>query len=280
MASRRDRDFGRLRAHGAVPSIRASRRRMILVTGMQRSGTSMVCQLLAACGASFGDDADLLPADRWNASGYFEAKAVMDVNSRIITGFARHGSPFEAWLAKVAYLRMPRRSRIEARAPRHRETVAALGRKYEPCVVKDPRFCLTLQHWRNWTDVSRIVVCMRNPAAVVESLLRRHGIPRWYGARFYAWHIDSLVAQLPAQSVSYVDVDRLVAGDAGEFDALRRGLGLPLDPPAASLLRRIVRPEVFASPGAGAALPAIAEQSWRRLQDAAARASTSIVPAR
>jgi len=252
---------------------------MILVTGMQRSGTSMVCQLLAACGLSFGDPADLLPADRWNASGYFEAKAVMDVNSKIITGLARHGSALETWFAKVAYLGMPRQSRIGARAPRHRDTVVALGAKSRDCVVKDPRFCLTLRHWCEWTDVACVVVCMRNPSAVVESLLRRHGLPRWYGARFYAWHVDSLLQQLPSHAVVFVDVDRLVAGDADELDALRRGLGLPGDPPAATLLQRVVRPEEFGSPPAGAALPAIAEASFARMKDVARRfanAGTSV----
>lgn len=44
----------------------------VFVYGVSRSGTSMVCGVLAACGLDFGGD--LRPADQYNPRGYWEAK--------------------------------------------------------------------------------------------------------------------------------------------------------------------------------------------------------------
>jgi hypothetical protein len=243
---------------------------VILITGMQRSGTSMVCQLLARLGVSFGDPDALLPADRWNPGGYFEAKAVMDVNSRMMTGRSRHRSRLGAWTSQAAYLRMPRPAAIAARAGRHRDEVVALGRRYRDSAVKDPRFCLTLRFWREWADVDTIIVCMRDPGAIIESLRRRYKLPRWLAARFYEYHVDNLLAALPEHAVHFVDVDRLVAGHADELDALRRGMGLVAGPPSAELLQEVVREELFNGPGDPAACPARARAARDRLAAVAA----------
>jgi hypothetical protein len=244
---------------------------MILVTGMSRSGTSMVCQLLTGLGVAFGDSAAMLPGDRWNPSGYFELREVVDVNSLVITGLPRTRSRFGAWCSKVAYLCMPPAAAIAGRAARQRTAIAALGERHRARAVKDPRFCLSLLYWRQWAAVDLIVVCVRHPAAVVDSLLRRHWLPRWLGARFYAYHIDALLAQLPETGVAFVDVDRLVAGDARELDALRGELGLAAGVPSAELMRAVVRSELFTSGERVAGpCPAVALAAWQRLTAVAA----------
>jgi hypothetical protein len=242
---------------------------MILVTGMHRSGTSLVCQLLAAMGVSFGADADRFPSDRWNAAGYFEQKAVMDANSRIVTGWSRNRSRLAAWCSKLVYLCMPGAARIAARAERQRDAIAELGRQYRDAEVKDPRFCLTLPWWQRWTEVQHVVVCMRHPAAVVASLARRDRVPRWLGARFYAWHMRALLPQLPLDRTVFVDVDRLVAGATDELDRLRQRLGLAAGVASATLLQDVVRPAALAA-GHEATCPAAAEATWRRLLSVAA----------
>ncbi len=232
---------------------------------MQRSGTSLVCQLLAALGVSFGDRQQWLPADRWNPQGYFEAKPIVDLNSRIITGLPRSRGPLLAWLSKVAYLRMPGAAAIAARAERQRGAIERLGERHAGGAVKDPRFCVTLRYWLQWTHVRRVVVCMRHPANVIASMHRRHWLPLPVGARFYAWHVDTLAAHLPADAV-FVDVDALVAGHAGELDALRGALGLAAGTPSPALLQQIVSADLFgtAEPAARSC-PAVAAAAWRRL---------------
>ncbi|MBX3465092.1 MAG: hypothetical protein KF830_18130 [Planctomycetes bacterium] len=244
---------------------------MIVVTGMHRSGTSLVCQLLHAAGLSFGETADHLPADRWNPAGYFEAKAVVDANSRIVTGLPRCRSRLAAWGSRLAYLRLPRGAAVAARAERERDAIAALGRQHAAGAVKDPRFCLTLRWWLQWAPVRQVVVCLRPPAAVLASLRRRDHLPLGFAARFYAYHVDALLPQLPGGRTRFVDVDRLVAGHAAELDALRQGLGLAGGPASASLLREGVRTDGFgAAAAASGACPPLAAAAWLRLRALAA----------
>ncbi len=247
---------------------------MILVTGMMRSGTSLVCQVLTKLGQSFGDPGAMIPADRWNAGGYFEVREVMDVNSRIVTGISRTASPVRAWAAKVAYVAMPSVRSMPRRAARHRATIEDIGRRYRGAVLKDPRFCLTLRFWREWTEVDRIVVCVRHPASVLHSLARRHSLPKWLSARFYAWHVNTLVDQLPSSSVVFLDVDRLVDGAADELEALGRGLGANVPAPS-SLLDDVVDPDAFTRVDPDAAgCPEVAVAAWQRLRALAAASRT------
>ncbi|MDH3465969.1 MAG: hypothetical protein OES26_08670, partial [Gammaproteobacteria bacterium] len=62
---------------------------MIVTTGMHRSGTSLVCQLMSALGVDFGESGQLYAQDHWNEQGYYEALPVIDINSQIITGWPR-----------------------------------------------------------------------------------------------------------------------------------------------------------------------------------------------
>lgn len=243
---------------------------MILVTGMHRSGTSLVCQLLARLGVSFGDPADRFPADRWNEAGYFEQRAVMDLNSRIVTGWPRNRSRLAAWLAKLRYLRMPSDAAIAARAARHRAALQELAARHAGCALKDPRFCLTLRFWLAAADVAHVVVCRRHPAAVVASLARRDRLPRGLAARFYAWHVERLLAQLPQERAVFVDVDRLAAGDAAELDALRAALALAPAPPSATLLAEVVQTRHWHEAAAPAPCPPAALAAWERLCQGAA----------
>ncbi len=251
---------------------------MIVVTGMHRSGTSLVCQLLAGMGVSFGAPADRFPSDRWNAAGYFEQKAVMDTNSRIVTGLPRNRSRFVAWLGKLVYLCLPRAAAIQRRAERQRAYIAELALQYRGCAVKDPRFCLTLGSWLSWAEVQHVVVCLREPGAVLASLARRDHLPRWLGARFYAYHLRALLRHLPAGRAVFVDVDRLAAGAADELDHLRRRLGLAKGTASATLLQQVVQREALAAPR-DRECPAAVETLWRQLRELAAAERSSAATA-
>lgn len=242
---------------------------MIVVTGMHRSGTSLVCRLLAQLGVSFGDPAQHYPADRWNPDGYYEDRAVMDLNSRIVTGWPRNRSRLAAFAAKLAYLRMPGDAAIARRAARQQTALRALAARFRDGAVKDPRFCLTLRFWLDAAAVSHVVVCLRHPAAVVASLARRDRLPPALAARFFAWHVDRLLAQLPAGRAVFVDIARL-AVEPGELDALRRAVGRAAGPSSADLLAQLVRPAALTAAPVTDCAP-VAEAAWRRLWAAARR---------
>jgi len=202
---------------------------MTVVTGMHRSGTSLIANLLSEYGLDFGDPETFLPADEWNPQGYFEQRDVLDLNSRIVTGFPRTGGRLAMFFGQLRYMAMPGRRTLERRAERFQRTLGALGRKYAKKALKDPRFCLTLGSWKKFAEVHSIIVCLRSPLETVLSLRRRQNYPIPLGFRFWNYHIENLLRELEGERFLAVDYNAL-AGDAPlhELRALRFFLGLEL----------------------------------------------------
>jgi hypothetical protein len=199
---------------------------VIVVTGMHRSGTSMVCQLLRALGLDFGPSGEMYQADEWNAAGYLEARDVLDLNSRLVSGHPRTQGAVRTFLSQVCYVTMPGPGRIARRARQLRAEIDALGARHESHAVKDPRFCLTLPHWDAVRRIENVVVCVRHPAAVARSLKRRQRYPTGLGLRFWAYHVESLLEHVDSERTVFVDFDRLRGPDREEeLAVVARGLG-------------------------------------------------------
>ena len=102
---------------------------MRIISGMHRSGTSLVARLFFEAGADLGDPATFYPPDRWNPGGYFEQPAIHAINMPLING------PF--W--KFAYFRLPSTRTILRRARRKSDAIAAAALAYRGRVVKETR---------------------------------------------------------------------------------------------------------------------------------------------
>lgn len=179
---------------------------MYLICGMHRSGTSLVARIAHSFGADFGDPAGFHPADRWNPDGYFEQRDILDVNLRLVNG---------RW-GRAAYLRLPSQRTIRRRAGALSERIEILAIKYQHKVVKENRFCLTLDAWRaHGATVEKLLVVFRDPASVAKSLYRRNRTPPFLARRLWAEHYRRLIPaarDIPTACLSY---DRMVADKAG-----------------------------------------------------------------
>jgi GT2 family glycosyltransferase len=138
----------------------------VLVLGMHRSGTSAVTGLLGMSGLDLGDTAALLPAHVTdNPSGYWERADLNAINDDALATIGR------AW-NRVAGLDADSVSsaadsdadvRIEA-------FIARFEAKDRPCVIKDPRLCLTLPRWLPRLKNPVCVVVVRDPREVAASM--------------------------------------------------------------------------------------------------------------
>lgn len=201
---------------------------MIIVTGMHRSGTSLVAMTMENLGVSFGDHAAFYAADQWNAKGYFERRDVMDINSRMITGFDRTESALAALAGQVRYLLEPSLDRIAARGARYADEVRAVAKEPGVQGIKDPRFCLTWSAWGASVDIEACVVCIRHPFEVADSLRRRQRVPMRLGLRFWRYHIRSLREKTPPRMV-VVDLESLIEQPEAELEMLASHLQLRID---------------------------------------------------
>jgi hypothetical protein len=202
---------------------------VILVTGMHRSGTSLVAMTMEALGVSFGDHAEFYAADEWNAKGYFERRDVMDINSRMITGLPRTESKVASLAGQAVYLSEPSIDKVLGRGIQFAEQIDSVVDSIGAGAVKDPRFCLTWPAWRRRVEIEACVVCVRHPFEVADSLWRRQRIPLGIGLRFWRYHIRALRENTP-RGMIVVDLDSLKQEPRVELEMLVESLGLDLDP--------------------------------------------------
>ncbi len=197
---------------------------MIVLTGMHRSGTSLAALVMQALGADFGPADRLYGADDWNANGYLERLDVVDVNSKAITGFARTEGRARAAASQLSYLRMPSADRIDRRLDSMAADLSQVSRSVEGFVVKDPRFCLTLDGWRRHGRVGGLAVALRHPSASVASLRRRNRLPPVIGHRFWRWHMQAILPHIDGTTL-VIRQDHLTGPDqTAEIDKIGRWL--------------------------------------------------------
>lgn len=231
---------------------------MWIITGMHRSGTSLLARLFFEARADMGDPATFQEGDRWNPDGYFEQKEIISLNMRLIHG------PF--W--KFSYFRLPSVERIMRRGEKSSGTLKDLAARYDSRVVKDTRFCLTLPAWRaQGARVQGVIACLREPTAVAASLKKRNRISLGRGLRLWTEHISRLLAStedVPFRLVLYrslIDRDLGRAETAGAF----RFAGLSVSDGRLSEIRSTcVKPEMDHNPPApGSAGPE--QDIWEQL---------------
>ncbi len=144
---------------------------LILVTGMHRSGTSVLTRVLNLLGAEVGED--LLQAQsEINAKGFWEHRELVAINEALLTALGRkwydfHPLPDNWWTSKPV-------RELQVRA---REFVSGTFPAANLAVLKDPRLCLTLPFWQevaqslDWRPL--VVLALRAPWEVSASLCRR-----------------------------------------------------------------------------------------------------------
>lgn len=192
------------------------------VAGMHRSGTSMVAGALAAAGMRLGDADDLFGGSEDNPDGYWEHRRFVALNERILDALGG------AWdcppSAPDRWWRAP-----EIRALREDADALTAEFPYAGCWGwKDPRNSLTLPFWLDVVPQLRVVICLRDPSAVAESLKRRAMLSARLSLRLWHTYNARALAAAPADAVLVVDYDRMLRDPASE---LRRLLGfLSLDP--------------------------------------------------
>jgi hypothetical protein len=203
--------------------------RAIWVLGMHRSGTSLTAGVLRLLGADLGPADGLLPADeRDNPKGYWEQRAVIDLNDELLrrlSGSSVAAPAFPSGWAARAELDDLRAGATEILAGFDPSRIWAL---------KDPRLSLTLPFWLSLVDDSAAVVCLRSPRDVAASLHARDpggplGTREWTAV----WHEYTLsalehAAPLPHEILFY---DDWFAKRGESLDALARLLAKLGHPP-------------------------------------------------
>ncbi|MED5249008.1 MAG: hypothetical protein VYB82_01125, partial [Pseudomonadota bacterium] len=152
----------------------ANRTKLIVVSGMHRSGTSFLSRIISRLGAFF--PGPLIKSDAFNPAGYLENISITSIHDQLLVDLGR------TWSGRNGHQPLPEQWRS------HPSTISAsrkvktllddyLSEDHSCIAIKDPRISLLLPFWH---DVCRkidadvvFVFALRHPAAVAESLVRR-----------------------------------------------------------------------------------------------------------
>lgn len=193
---------------------------------MHRSGTSFAANIIFHLGVPL-NTSSLIPTDSWNPIGYYENLELVVLNDRLLLGNCPGLLKFRqipsgsrplwliAWMTlfKLRYLLRYSNSSINKRANLLQNEITNFAVQYQDLLLKDPRFSLTLQVWRNYTAIDSILYTYRHPLEVAKSLRKRDKIPLWLGLRQWAFHIETFLQQKGDLPVTYINFNNFFEKD-------------------------------------------------------------------
>lgn len=200
---------------------------VICVTGMHRSGTSAVIRMLQLCGVYLGEPDELYGPAPDNPAGHWENKAIVDIDERILAALGG------AWdLPPAAADGWQLSAALEPLRQEAASTLAALGEAGE-CGFKDPRLSLTLPFWRHLAPELRVVVCVRDPREIAQSLAARGSYSsQLFGQTLWQTYYESILRHTAPNERIVVSYEALARDPGSELGRLVAGLGLSVDGPS------------------------------------------------
>lgn len=144
----------------------------LTVLGMHRSGTSILTKVLSLLGCDLPQT--MMGPSENNKTGYWESRAVQKFNDRLLTSARSNWSDWDR--VPENWIRSPKAAEYSEEAAQLLDSEFGASRFF---VMKDPRISRLVPFWfdvlRDAGVVPHVVLALRNPVEVAESLERRNG---------------------------------------------------------------------------------------------------------
>ncbi|PSB21081.1 hypothetical protein C7B76_05440 [filamentous cyanobacterium CCP2] len=140
--------------------------KVLMITGMHRSGTSLAAQYLGECGLHIGSDltSSALNSSRNYYGGHHEDREFTNFHKRILKNKFIGDFPTRSFRIPVCVGKKDRE--VANRIVKSRAFFSQWG-------WKDPRSTLFLDFWGEMIEDLHYLLLVRHPLSVVDSLLRR-----------------------------------------------------------------------------------------------------------
>ena len=189
---------------------------------MHRSGTSLIGEVLHRWGA-FGRIDECLPANEWNARGYWELSTLVAFNEQLLRKVSSD------WTLPPGEKQREQLRSLAGVCTYRDEALRLLSLmnidEQQIWFWKDPRLSLLLPFWQQiWGEV-RYVICVRDPLEICQSLNRRDGLSSPVSLALWQSYMVSVLnstRHLPRLVVSY---SRMLQAPAEECSRLAKFLG-------------------------------------------------------
>ncbi|HUP30919.1 MAG TPA: hypothetical protein VM122_12140 [Usitatibacter sp.] len=204
-----------------------SARRIVVVLGMHRSGTSTVARALQVLGVDLGENL-LPPAPGDNERGYWEDADIHELNRELLLALGHDWHTLQPVL--------PAELEGSIAAPFRARAVALLDGKVRPAApfgLKDPRISRLLPFWKGiFTELglqASYAIVSRNPLSVAQSLLRRDAFDPVKTHYLWLEHTLTSLRESGGARRIVVDYDLLMDDLSPQLARLAKGLGLKFD---------------------------------------------------
>ncbi len=186
----------------------------VVITGMHRSGTSMLGQWASRTGLDMGEG-PLFTTDSANPRGLFERRDVVAFNDRWLSDLG--GS----WWAPPFITEHTWRTLDAHRLETDREAIDLFRGTDPDWFVKDPRLSLLTPLWdRLCLQRLPIVVGLRRPRAVAMSLHVRNGTTLRKGLALWVAYNRAIFRQAQERNLLILDLDLTLADPGTTADTL------------------------------------------------------------
>jgi hypothetical protein len=196
---------------------------IVCIAGAHRSGTSMVARLLNLCGLYLGEERDLLPLTLDNPEGYWENYHFVNLNDKILSDFDGGWDLPPAFESGWENLPVMASYRGEA------EKLIEDMKSHIPWGWKDPRNSLTLPFWRKLIPDLKVVVCLRNPFEVAQSLSKRGYSSLSFGLHLWFLYYQQLLKGIPEQNCIFTHYDAFFLNGKAELGRIVSFLELAME---------------------------------------------------
>jgi hypothetical protein len=193
----------------------------VCITGMHRSGTSTITQLLYRCGLYLGPEKMLFSAREDNPEGFWEHRGFVALNERILELYGA-GWDLPPSLEPEWHLEGQLHD-VREDARRLVDRFAGQGR----WGWKDPRSSLTLPFWLDLLSELKVLVCLRNPLEVALSLRRRGNSSLAFSFNLWMIYYERLLSALPEDLYLVTHYDAYYLRPLRELRHVVDFLGLP-----------------------------------------------------
>ena len=140
---------------------------VISIVGMHRSGTSMVARLLHDHGLYLGPEDQLLGGSEGNPLGHFEHQGFLCLNEELLAHLG--GSAFDPPKVSSGWEKGSSLARFFEKG----NTLTQTFRGHLLWGWKEPRTTLLLPFWKKLIPNIQVVICVRNPIEVGDSVMKR-----------------------------------------------------------------------------------------------------------
>jgi len=211
----------------------------LAVIGMHRSGTSCLTGILSKLGFYSGVKSNQFSPDEFNQTGYFEDKSIVDCNEHILAREFRvfesqSNKDIEIYKAIVNNLGYKQGWIYGAWVSQQRTTLKNVDllirnalskflvdkKKDDILLIKDPRLSLNLHRWADFIDFKAVLIIVRDPEYVAQSLYRRDGLSPKLSSDLYCLYNYLAFKAVKNIPHLYIDYAKLISEPSKEVERI------------------------------------------------------------